>query len=339
MFAQLSEAKSLRDIEALLASQAARRYHSGLREVHRSTLADAAARRPVSVFTGLLSVMMAGVARQYRRDLAGCVRLIDATTIRLNRLSEGWSRFSAHLCGVKAHVVYDPDADCPLYLGMTPARVNDITAAKVMPVEAGATYVFDLGYYDYGWWAKLDDAACRLVTRLKSNTPLALIEERPLPADPDIPSPDRIGFLPERMAASRHNPMSNAVREIRVRLETGKVLRIVTNDLDAPASEIADLYKRRWAIELFFHGGGANLGHPTPNVDRVAQEGAVFTSWYRKRVALPAAPSFMTGRIPIRSALSVVVCPATRTALPNPHRRSPSSSRRTAIARIGQRPG
>ena len=252
LFAQLSEAKSLRDIEALLASQAARRYHSGLREVHRSTLADAAARRPVSVFTGLLSVMMAGVARQYRRDLAGCVRLIDATTIRLNRLSEGWSRFSAHLCGVKAHVVYDPDADCPLYLGMTPARVNDITAAKVMPVEAGATYVFDLGYYDYGWWAKLDDAACRLVTRLKSNTPLELIEERPLPADPDNILSDRIGFLPERMAASRHNPMSNAVREIRVRLETGKVLRIVTNDLDAPASEIADLYKRRWAIELFF---------------------------------------------------------------------------------------
>ena len=81
LFAQLSEAKSLRDIEALLASQAARRYHSGLREVHRSTLADAAARRPVSVFTGLLSVMMAGVARQYRRDLAGCVRLIDVTTI------------------------------------------------------------------------------------------------------------------------------------------------------------------------------------------------------------------------------------------------------------------
>ena len=52
-------------------------------------------------------------------------------------------------------MIYDPDADCPLYLGITPARVNDITAAKVMPIEAGATYVFDLGYYDYGWWAKL----------------------------------------------------------------------------------------------------------------------------------------------------------------------------------------
>jgi hypothetical protein len=162
------------------------------------------------------------------------------------------SRFSTQLCGAKAHIVYDPDADCPLYLAVTPANVNDITAAKAMPIDAGATYVFDLGYYDYAWWAELDDAACRIVTRLKANTPLAVIETLPLAADaPDILS-DQIGILPQRLARSRRNPMNAAVREIRVRIETGKVLRILTNDLDAPAREIADLYKRRWAIELFF---------------------------------------------------------------------------------------
>ena len=63
---------------------------------------------------------------------------------------------------------------------------------------------------------------------------------------------DRIGFLPTRPSCRRQNPMGDAVREIRVRTETGKVLRIFSNDLDAPAQEIADLYKRRWAIELFF---------------------------------------------------------------------------------------
>jgi hypothetical protein len=252
LFAQVSGARSLRDIEAILMSHAARCYHSGLRPVHRSTLADAAAQRPVQVFTELVSAMMAGMGRKLRRDLADCVRLIDSTTAPLNRLSEDWSRFSAHLCGVKAHVIYDPDADCPLYLGITPARVNDITAAKDMPIEAGASYVFDLGYYDYGWWATLDDAACRIVTRLKCNTPLTVIEQRPLPAEPGNILSDRIGFLPERMAKNRHNPIQTAVREITVMLDTGKVLRIVTNDLDAPASEIAALYKRRWAIELFF---------------------------------------------------------------------------------------
>ena len=80
--------------------------------------------------------------------------------------------FSTGVCGAKAHIIYDPDVDQPLYLMVTPSNVNDITVAKQMPIEAEATYVFDLGYYDYGWWAELDQARCRIVTRLKSNTPL-----------------------------------------------------------------------------------------------------------------------------------------------------------------------
>ena len=80
---------------------------------------------------------------------------------------------------------------------------------------------------------------------------LQVVEELELPEGSTILS-DRIGFLPTRLSCQRQNPMGDAVREIRVRTETGKVLRILSNDLDAPAQEIADLYKRRWAIELFF---------------------------------------------------------------------------------------
>lgn len=252
LFAQTSDANSLRDIEVLLESHDARRYHSGLPAVRRSTLADATASRPALVFSGILGTMIGQLSRKLRQDVGACVRLIDSTTVRLNSLSGEWSRFSAILCGAKAHVVYDPEADCPLYLGVTPAKVNDITAAKAMPIEAGATYVFDLGYYDFAWWAKLDTADCRIVTRLKANTPLEVIETLPVPNDAENIVSDRIGFLPERQAKSRRNPMQNAVREIVVRTETGKQLRVVTNDLDAPATEIAGLYKRRWAIELFF---------------------------------------------------------------------------------------
>lgn len=83
--------------------------------------------------------------------------------------------------GVKAHIVYDPQTDQPIYFAVTKSKVNDITAAKAMPIEPGATYVYDLGYYDYGWWAALDDAGCRFVTRLKNNTPLTVVHVNRVP--------------------------------------------------------------------------------------------------------------------------------------------------------------
>jgi IS4 transposase len=151
----------------------------------------------------------------------------------------------------QVHVIYDADADRPIYAAVSASKVNDITAARQMPIEPGATYVFDLGYYDYAWWAELDAAGCRIVTRFKSNTPLQLVKELKVAAGSNILS-DRIGFLPSRQGKSRNNPMHEAVREVRVTTDTGKVLRILSNDLDASAEEIAALYRRRWAIELFF---------------------------------------------------------------------------------------
>ena len=119
--------------------------------------------------------------------------MIDSTGVKLSRLSGHWATFSAGVCGAKAHIIYDPDADQPLYLMVTPANVNDITAAKQMPIEVGATYVFDLGYYDYAWWAALDQAGCRIVTRLKTNTPFEAVEYRVVPSgSSNSERPDRI---------------------------------------------------------------------------------------------------------------------------------------------------
>lgn len=250
--AQLLGLRSLREIESNLRSHAGKLYHLGGKAISRSALATAntsAAR--VAVFTEVLTALMAQVQRGYRRKLDDCVRLIDSTSVRLSRLSEDWATFSTGVCGAKAHIVYDPDADQPLYLMVTASNVNDITAAKTMPIEPGATYVFDLGYYDYAWWASLDDAGCRIVTRLKANTPFRVIEERPVTPGSSIVG-DCIGHLPPRLAASRRNPMAGPGREIKVVIDTGKMLRIFTNDLKASAEDIAALYKRRWHIELFF---------------------------------------------------------------------------------------
>jgi IS4 transposase len=251
LYGQLSGAASLREIVTGLSSHAMRLYHVGAGPVRRSTFSDANAQRPVAVFTGLLAMMMKQAHRGLRRKLAETTYLIDTTSARLNERSAGWARFSSGVCGAKVHVIYDADADRPIYAAVTAANVNDITMAKQMPIEPGATYVFDLGYYDYAWWAELDAVGCRIVTRFKSNTPLDPVEELPVTAGSNILS-DRIGFLPARQAKSRRNPMQNAVREVRITTDTGTVLRILSNDLDASAEEIADLYRRRWAIELFF---------------------------------------------------------------------------------------
>lgn len=251
LYGQLSGATSLREIVTGLSSHAVRLYHVGAGPVRRSTISDANAQRPAVVFTDLLALMMKQAHRGLRRKLAETTYLIDATSARLNERSAGWARFSTGVCGAKVHVIYDADADRPIYAAVTAAKVNDITVAKQMPIEPGATYVFDLGYYDYGWWAALDGAGCRIVTRFKSNTPLDVVEELPVTPDRNILS-DRIGFLPARQAENRRNPMQEAVREIRITTDTGKVLRILSNDLDTSAEEIAGLYRRRWAIELFF---------------------------------------------------------------------------------------
>jgi len=251
LYGQLSGASSLREIVGGLKSHALRLYHVGGRPVSRSTLADANALRPSAVFSDLFAEMVKQAHRGLRRSIGEATYLIDSTSVRLSGLSAEWARFSANACGAKVHVVYDPDADRPIYAAVTAAKVNDITAAHAMPIEAGATYVFDLGYYDYGWWAKMDAAGCRIVTRFKSNTPLTVTAELDLPEGGGVLS-DRIGLLPRRQAKNRKNPFTDPIREVRVKTETGKILRILCNDLDASAQEIADLYKRRWAIELFF---------------------------------------------------------------------------------------
>jgi hypothetical protein len=219
--------------------------------VKRSTLSDANAQRPWQVFGELFVEMLPQAHRGLRRAAGEAVRLIDSTSVRLSSLSADWATFSSDVYGAKVHIIYDPTADRPTYFAVTPANVNDITVAKVMPIEAGGTYVYDLAYYDYGWWAELDALGCRFVTRLKKNTPFVAVHENQVAPNSDIVS-DRIGHLPARLAASRKNPLQVPVREIRVIIESGKMLRIVTNDLDASAQEIADLYKQRWQIELFF---------------------------------------------------------------------------------------
>jgi hypothetical protein len=250
-YGQLSGASSLRETVTRFNSESAKLYHLGAKPVARSTIADANAKRPSSLFEDLFKDLAATAQRRVRQAVQEATFLIDATHLRLNEYSAKWARYSAGVCGAKVHVVYDPDADQPIYAAVSAANVNDVTAAKQMPIEAGATYVFDLGYYDYAWWNCMHQAGCRIVTRLKTNTRLTITREKHLPPGGPILA-DRFGTLPGRQKHNRRNPMDCEMREVVVRIDTGKVIRVLTNDLTSSAQTIADLYKRRWAIELHF---------------------------------------------------------------------------------------
>jgi Transposase DDE domain/Domain of unknown function (DUF4372) len=252
LFAQLAGSASLRDLVTTLESHPAMLYPVGGKPVRRSTLADANRDRSHAFFDELFAAVLANGEVGLPRKMRQAVRLIDSTSVKLSSLSSAWARFSNGVFGAKLHVVYALDEERPVYFAVTPANVNDITPAKSIEIEAQATYVFDLGYYDFAWWAALDAQGARIVTRFKSNTPLNVVAEMKVLKNQDLILSDRIGHLPDRLAYSRKNPMQDPVREVRIRIETGKTLRLLTNDLDAPAQDIADLYKSRWQIELFF---------------------------------------------------------------------------------------
>lgn len=263
LYGQLAGVASLRDLVAALASQQPWLARLGLAPVHRATLSDANRRRPAALYQALLARLL---LPRLATALAGAggagpvlrlVRLIDATVLPLPALTRDWARFADRVAGVKLHVVYDPAAACPTYFAITPARTNDIVPAHAMPLEAGATYVCDLGYYAFAFFAAIAAAGGRFVTRLKANSPVQVIAERPVAAAAILS--DRVVRLNDRLAASRRNPCRMPLREIVVHRDEGRPLRLLTNDLATPAVEIARLYRARWEIELFFRWLKQNL--------------------------------------------------------------------------------
>ncbi len=265
LFAQFAGLDSLRQIETGLGAQSASFYHLNLRAPCRSTLSDANRARPWQVFRDIAAALVPVAAGRLREEADALIRLLDSTPIPLKGAAFEWAEANARTRGLKLHVVYDPRQRRPNWFEVSSAKIDDVVAGRGVPLEAGATYVFDKGYTDYRWWAEIIEAKAFFITRRKKNAHRREVAERP------VPSADQAaGVLADRTlkighrrphAGSPKNPLfDTTLREIVVaRPDKQEPLALLTNDLDRPAAEIARLYKERWEIELLFKWIKQNL--------------------------------------------------------------------------------
>jgi len=254
LFAQLCSRQSLRDVVSAWDSHANTHYHLGANQVKRSTLADANAKRPVGMYMELFYWLL-GQSRDKRIGHKDAVRLIDSTTIDLCKQQFEWAEFRSGKSGVKIHTVYDPDAKVPTFFSITHAKQHDKKAAEKMPLIDGATYVFDRAYNDYSWFNDMTKRKIHFVGRMKSNAKFEVIEELAVTGDGVLN--DQLINLSSPMARKQ---FPKILRHVCFRREEdGKVISFVTNDMKRSATAIADLYKQRWQIELFFKWIKQNL--------------------------------------------------------------------------------
>lgn len=253
MFGQLSNRESLRDVVVALEAHHTKCYHLGIgrNPIAKTTFASANQNRDYRIFENFAFFMMEQARKKQATDifkLKGHVYAFDSTTIPLCLSIFWWAKFRKKKGGIKAHVLYDLEAQVPAYFHISTASVHDSKAIKYIPYESGSYYVFDRGYNAFKELYKIHLHESFFVVRAKKNLQFKCIRwRRRLPknvlTDSVIELTDIITRqkYPERLRLVKYRD-ENQDREF----------VFLTNAFHLTSLEIAELYKNRWQVELFF---------------------------------------------------------------------------------------
>ncbi|AMD93766.1 IS4 family transposase [Desulfomicrobium orale] len=254
-FIQLAARRSMRDGLRCLEAAGNRLYHWGLKNVARSTFADANNSRPAGFFKDLFAEMYglcAAKAPKHKFRFKSKLFSLDATTIKLCLALFPWASFRQAKGGVKVHTLLDHDGHIPAFATVTDAKIHESRIAQAMELPKGSIVVFDKGFTSYPWFRLLGAKGVFFVTRLKRNAVFKLLERRLVNRKTGVTS-DHIIEVSSRGKSLR-------LRRIGYRdQETGKHYEFLTNHFRLSAKTIADIYKDRWQIELFFKEIKQNL--------------------------------------------------------------------------------
>ena len=257
LFCQLGSVNSLRDISNGLAASEGKLRHLGLPEApRRSTLAYANAHRPWQLFEDVFHQLLdsarnqaqqAGVRHKFR--FKNKLLSIDASTIELCASVFDWAQFRRTKGAVKLHLMLDHDGLLPCYAVITDGKQHEVTVSRQWSFPPGAILIFDRGYNDYAWFERLTAEGVFFVTRMKDNADYLVIEDRPLP--------QRTGLLRDQIICMTKQAAQNGQPPFLRRIEyydqqQDRLLVFLTNNMKLSATTIAQIYKDRWAVELFF---------------------------------------------------------------------------------------
>jgi Domain of unknown function (DUF4372)/Transposase DDE domain len=261
-FAQFTYRESLRDIEACLRSSPDKLYHMGIRgRVSRSTLADANETHDWRIFADFAQRLIAIARPLYMHDPIGVdldqsLYALDSTTIDLCLSLFPWAKFRKHKAAVKMHTLLDLHGNIPTFIRITDGKVHDVNILDEIMPEAGAFYVMDRGYIDFERLFVFTLCSAFFVVRTKENVLLQRRYSHPVDKTTGVRS-DHTVILTSFASASVYPDAFRRVTYLDA--ETKKRFKFLTNNFTLPAHVIAQIYKCRWGVELFFKWIKQNL--------------------------------------------------------------------------------